>query len=427
MAAPDGYCEHDRARLVPEPPKGTARSDRRSPFSRDRARVLHSAALRRLAGKTQVLGPGEGAEVTGMPRTRLTHSLEVAQIGRGIAEDLGCDPDVVDTAGLAHDIGHPPFGHNGERALDEFATDCGGFEGNAQTLRILTRLEPKIGDGEVNSGLNLTRACLDATGKYPWPRRAGQRKYGVYTDDLPVFAWIRDGAPADRCCLEAQIMDWADDVAYSVHDVEDGILNGRIDLAALAAPAERAALVGLAAMHFGAERGALEEAAEALLALPVVAAVRGFATHSAPVAAHRALKRLTSELVGRFVQAATDATQAVHGDRPLRRYDADLVVPGPARAEVALLKAVALRYVMADPQRLAMQARQRELLAELAASLLAKGPDALDPVFAQAWRDAPDDAARRRVVVDQVAVLTDQQAVVRHAAVVRGRPPEGGC
>jgi dGTPase len=411
------YTEHDRARLVPEPPKGSARSDRRSPFSRDRARVLHSAALRRLAGKTQVLGPGEGAEVSGIPRTRLTHSLEVAQIGRGMAEDLGCDPDVVDTAGLAHDIGHPPFGHNGERALDEFAVDCGGFEGNAQTLRILTRLEPKVGDGEQTSGLNLTRACLDASAKYPWPRRAGLRKFGVYADDLAVFEWVRDGAPVDRRCLEAQVMDWSDDVAYSVHDVEDGILTGRIDLAALGSPVERAALADLATRHFGPEPAALEEAAVALTALPVVAAVRGFAIGSATVSDHRALKRLTSELVGRFVQAATDATQARYGDRPLRRYDADLVVPTLAAAEVALLKAVALRYVMADPQRLAMQADQRGLLHELAASLLAKGPDALDPVFAQYWRDAPDDAARRRVVVDQVAVLTDQQAVARHASV----------
>jgi dGTPase len=409
------YSAHDRARPSPEPPKGNGK-ERRSPFARDRARVLHSAALRRLAGKTQVVGPGEGAEVSGVPRTRLTHSLEVAQIGRGIAEELGCDPDVVDTAGLAHDIGHPPFGHNGERALDEFATAwglVGGFEGNAQTLRILTRLEPKI-DGV---GLNLTRASLDASCKYPWVRRPGDRKYSAYPEDAEVFAWVREGAPPQRRCLEAQIMDWSDDVAYSVHDVEDGILAGRIDLAALGAPGERAALVDLAVRHFGGEAAALARAADALLTLPVVAAVRGFSAASASTADHVALKRLTSELVGRFVHAAVEATRAVHGDVPLRRYGADLVVPAAAAAEVALLKAVALRYVMSDPGRLAMQARQRDLLVGLATALRDGAPGSLDPAFADEWAAATDAPGQIRVVLDQVAILTDQQAIARHRAV----------
>ena len=413
------YTDHDRERLLPEPHK--TGSERRTPFSRDRARVLHSAALRRLAGKTQVVGPGEGAEISGVPRTRLTHSLEVAQIGRGIAEELGCDPDVVDTAGLAHDIGHPPFGHNGEVALDRWGAACGGFEGNAQTLRILTRLEPKVDDGAATAGLNLTRATLDASAKYPWTRRPGLVKYGAYADDAAVLAWVRDGAPESRRCIEAQVMDWSDDVAYSVHDVEDGILSGRIDLAVLGSPAERAALADAAAAHFGADPAALDEAGAVLLALPVVDAVRGFAPRTAPSSAHVALKRLTSELVGRFVLAAVDATRAVHGDGPLTRYAADLVVPPRAAAEVALLKAVALRYVMSDPRRLAMQGRQRALLTELADALLAGAPDTLDPVLAEDWHVAGDDAARRRVVVDQVAVLTDQQAVARHVALTARR------
>jgi dGTPase len=409
-----GYSDHDRERPVPEPPKG-AGNGHRGPFARDRARVLHSAALRRLAGKTQVVGPGEGAELSGVPRTRLTHSIEVGQIGREMADELGADPDVVDTAGLAHDIGHPPFGHNGEVALDEFGAACGGFEGNAQTLRILTRLEPKI----IGFGLNLTRATLDASCKYPWQRRPRMRKFGVYAEDAAIFAWIRDGAPGDRCSLESQIMDWADDVAYSVHDVEDGILAGRIDLAALAHGDELAALVDLAGMHFHPDSGALARAADALLALPVVDAVRGFSTATARTVEYTALKRLTSELVGRFTVAATEATRARHGDRPLQRYAADLVVPPAAHAEVALLKAVALRYVLSDPRRKAMQARQRELITELGAALLAGAPDTLDPVLAEDWKDAADDTARLRVVVDQVAVLTDQQAVTRHAALLR--------
>jgi dGTPase len=152
---------------------------------------------------------------------------------------------------------------------------------------------------------------------------------------------------------------------------------------------------------------------------PVLAAVRGFSAATATSAAHVALKRLTSDLVGRFVLAAVEATRAVHGDAPLTRYAADLVVPAGAYAEVALLKALALRYVMSDPSRLAMQAGQRELVAELGEALLAGAPGSLDPVRAEDWVAAADDVERRRVVVDQIAVLTDAQAVARHAALTR--------
>src|SRR3954470_6439852 len=178
----------DAQRWIPEPTKDSGYG--RTPYERDRARVLHSAGFRRLAAKTQVHTAGSDDFL----RTRLTHSLEVAQISREMGARLGCDPDVVDVAGLAHDLGHPPFGHNGEAALDAVARPCGGFEGNAQTLRVLTRLEAKV-DG---AGLNLTRASLDAVSKYPWPRAEGERKFGVYADDLPVFRWLRDGAPEER-------------------------------------------------------------------------------------------------------------------------------------------------------------------------------------------------------------------------------------
>ena len=410
------YSEHDRQRRCAEAPKAAAltgsRADGRSAFARDRARVLHSAALRRLAGKTQVVGPGEGAEVSGVPRTRLTHSLEVAQIGRGIADELGADPDLVDTAGLAHDIGHPPFGHNGERALDEVAQPCGGFEANAQTLRILTRLEPKVD----HAGLNLTRACLDAATKYPWPRRAGTAKFGVYDDDREVFEWMREGAPERRTCLEAQIMDWADDVAYSVHDVEDGVLAGRLSLSVLGDPGERAAVAELAAKHFSRlSVSVLEGAARDLLELPAVADLARPGFDASP-GALVALKRMTSELVGRFAAAAVTGTRAGHGDGPLGRYAATLEVPERVAAEVALLKALALRYVMSDPRRLAVQEGQRQVLAELVTLLADRSPEPLEPTFRAAWHTAADDAARLRVVVDQVASLTDAQALAWHRA-----------
>jgi dGTPase len=398
------YDETARARWVPEPSKPHPRSGR-SEFERDRARLVHSAALRRLAAKTQVVGPSTDDFV----RNRLTHTLEVAQVGRDLARRLGCDPDVVETAALAHDIGHPPFGHNGERALNDLSASCGGFEGNAQTLRILTRLEAKR-DG---AGLNLTRATLDAATKYPWVRsELDPRKYGVYPDDLPVFDWLREGAPNRARCLEAQVMDLADDVAYSVHDLEDGIVAGKIDLAALTDPGARRAVWTTVREWYlpGVDDAELDDALAWLWALESWPT----ASYDGSRGALAALKNLTSDLIGRFCAAVEHATHAEHGEGPLVRYAGDLVVPPETELAVAALKGIAAHYVMRAEDRVGILDRQREVIAELVSMLRLRGSADLEPVFQADFAAAASDAARLRVVVDQVASLTDASAVVWH-------------
>ena len=406
-----GYDSHATARWTAEPPK-RARSSGRGPFERDRARVLHSAALRRLAAKTQVVEVGSGD----FPRTRLTHSLECAQVGRELGAALGCDADLVDAACLAHDLGHPPFGHNGESALAEIASGCGGFEGNAQSLRLLTRLEAKV----PGAGLNLTRATLDATLKYPWLAGHGEAKYGAYADDIAVFSWIRAAAPDGRPCLEAQVMDWADDVAYSVHDLEDGLHAGMVTLRQLRDGGERLAVAELTAAAY-CDPGSvgvaeLAEVFAALLELPCWPA----AFDGGP-AALAGLKNLTSELIGRFCEAALDATLSDRpaGAGPATRYSLDLVVPRRQRLECALLKGVTAHYVMSRPGVAAAQARQRELIAELAAAVLAGAPQTVEPVLRPAYRAAGSDQARLRVIIDQIASLTDTSAIAWHDRLCR--------
>jgi dGTPase len=394
-----GYDECAAARWVAEPPKRAWRGD----FERDRARVLHCAGLRRLSAKTQVVAAGSAD----FPRTRLTHSLECAQIGRELGQEIGCAPDLVDAACLAHDIGHSPFGHNGEAALNELAAPFGGFEGNAQSLRLLTRLEPKV----PGAGLNLTRATLDATLKYPWFGEPGS-KFGAYADDAEVFGWVRAGAPAGRPCLEAQVMDWADDVAYSVHDMEDGFHAGLITFKTFKSPPEREAVSRTAITYCrdGVSEAELAEVLESLLALDIWPV-----SYDGGPAAAAALKNLTSELIGRFCLAAQQATMARFGrSGPLTRYTADLIVPRQQRLECALLKAITAHYVMTRAGAAEAQARERELLTELAYAIERGAPQTLDPLLRPSWLAAETDAARRRVVIDQVASLTDTSAIAWH-------------
>jgi dGTPase len=400
-----GYEPHDTDRWLPE-----THTNPRSDFARDRGRLLHSSALRRLAQKTQVLSPTQGMDFA---RNRLTHSLEVAQVGRELAVNLALDPDVVDTACLAHDLGHPPFGHNGERALSVWADDIGGFEGNAQTLRLLTRLEPKVfGPDGQSYGLNLTRASLDASCKYPWPQSqglpdpSGRSKFGFYDDDQPAFAWLRAGAPERVRCIEAQVMDLSDDIAYSVHDFEDAIVNGYLDVPALSARADHDDLVDSMFEWIGGEidHDGLIAAFDRLDSLAY-----WIDTWDGSRRDLARLKNLTSQLIGRFAGESVRATREAYPQNKAR-FAADVVVPIETRAEIAVLKGIVAANVMSTNARKPIYARQRGILTELADSLWAR-PEQLDIGFAEDWAAAPDDAARKRVVVDQVASLTDVSAL----------------
>src|SRR6201997_2799573 len=245
MAAPRApyACDpdHSRGRLFPEPPSKT-----RSPFRRDCDRVIHSTAFRRLKHKTQVFVFHEGDHY----RTRLTHSLEVAQIARALARQLGLDEDVAETLALAHDLGHPPFGHAGERALDAGLKGHGGFDHNAQSLRVVTALEHRYPGFD---GLNLTWESLEGIVKHNGPliARDGSalgryREHGVPTG-IAEFVAAYDLELWSFASLEAQVAAIADDIAYDAHDIDDGLRAGLFrvdDLKAIPLMAEIIAEIG---------------------------------------------------------------------------------------------------------------------------------------------------------------------------------------
>ncbi len=397
-----GYTPADRERFFDEPAKRGGRTE----FARDRARIIHSFALRRLAAKTQVAVPW----ATDFPRTRLSHSLECAQVGRELGAALGADPDLMEGACLAHDIGHPPFGHNGEEVLNQLAHSCGGFEGNAQSLRLLIRLEAKtvLVDGK-SVGLNLTRASLDAATKYPWSRVVNAKKFGVYEDDLEIFNWYRSGVESGKTSIEAQIMDWSDDVAYSVHDMEDSLVSGQIKLDQLSNDLPKLFKV--------AKDMYLADITEAEMVIALTALQKISCWPRYYDGTHRSLARLkdlASQLIGRFAQAAEVATQEKYGDSNLTRYSANLVVPRAQRVEVALLKSMAGHYVINADTSQIRYGEQQKLLTELVEAILASAPATLEGFFLQDWQRAENDQQRVRVVIDQVASLTDPGAIALH-------------
>ena len=409
MSSLSNYSAADQERYLDEPAKRPGRTE----FMRDRARVIHSAALRRLAAKTQVAVPWEND----FQRTRLSHSLECAQIGRELGESLGADPDLLETACLSHDMGHPPFGHNGEEALAEVAAPCGGFEGNAQSFRLLTRIEAKTVSPDGKSlGLNLTRASLDAATKYPWARAENPRKFGVYDDDTEIFNWVREGAPAGRKCIEAQIMDWSDDCAYSVHDLEDAIFAGQVSVSNFDNDFD--ILYTEMVSGYGSD-ASKEEVAAALTRLQALSCWPATFDRT-----HRALARLkdtTSQLIGRFVLAAELETRTVHGDGPLTRYSANLEIPREQKIEVDFLKAVAGHYLINAAASQERYAKQQVVIHELVEMLFTAAPNELDPIFEDDWKIATTDSERLRVVVDQIASLTDPGAYALHAHLSKRR------
>ena len=393
-----GYNQFDEERFVTELPK---RHGRRA-FARDKARVLHSAGLRRLSAKTQVMSAG----ADDFPRTRLTHTLEVAQIGRELGDALGCDPDLVETACLVHDLGHPPFGHNGEEALHKASLDIGGFEGNAQTFRLLTRLESKtIRDGR-SLGLNLTRATLDAATKYPWAFDGKNPKFGFYEEDKEIFDWVRLNVKNQSKVFEAQVMDIADDIAYSVHDIEDAIYGQHFSPLALDSEPEFKEVVKLAATEYAPEinEDNLNKALNSLIKQSWW--VKSFTATQVDMAA---LKNMTSHLIGKFTEEIEQATKAGNKAENFTRYNANLIVPLETKAQIAVLKAVVNLFVMQRKGAAENYAKEQDLILNIVEGLQ-NNPQKLDPQFKHQFENAGSSKEAKRAVIDQVASLTDSSA-----------------
>jgi len=390
--------------------------DPRTDGQRDRDRILYTDHLRRLSGVTQVAASGEASQF----HNRLTHSLEVAQLGRRMAERvISADPDasdivnadVVEAAALGHDLGHPPFGHCAEMELDKLVKDQGladGFEGNAQSFRIVTKLATRA---EEHPGLDLTRATLQALTKYPWARAAGgkeEKKFGRFHPERADFDWSREGLAApSRRTAEAEIMDWADDVAYALHDVEDFFRAGLIPLDRLTHP-ESVEWEEFLTYAFAGIKPPPDEEEDYLR---VAADLR---QELPPQPWHFSRSRgFFERLIPSRINSFTSALSLVEG---IIQVDDD------ARREVALLKQLTWRYVIEAPALAAQQEGQRNVVRTLYRFYLGaiSDPKAVRtlPVNAQAYLanleltgQHDDEKVTARVACDIVASLSEAQAI----------------
>ena len=410
-------------------------SDSRRPAERDRDRIIYSPSLRRLSGITQVAP--SSADPACNVHNRLTHVLEVAQIGRSMTEQLlkdpkqkviastigGVDPIVVEAACLAHDLGHPPFGHVTEDALNEKLEDNkirGGFEGNAQTFRIVTRLdERRVGV----TGLDLTRATLNALIKYPWPRGDSgkeRHKWGYYGSDVIDFEFARelDAKGATRKSAEAELMEWSDDIAYSVHDLEDFYQVGKIPLDRLAKDEEERKR-----FFQGVEKVWKERKPEVLAHwekykdafteflvtfIPFERPFDGSADQ------RKQLKNLTSFLVGRYIGGIKLRVPTNSSERYVE-IDEDY------ERELSLLKELTWHYVIRDPALITQQHGQRHIIGGLfdvyyESASKRKHWHILPPRFHQIAESENVDSEekkeeRGRMVCEMISCMTENQAV----------------
>ena len=412
------YTSHDKERICV--PERLPKSDERSDFERDRSRIIHSAAFRRLQGKTQVFTAGEGDFF----RTRLTHSLEVAQIGKGLAMRLGANPELVETVSLIHDIGHPPFGHSGEEELKRLMKPYGGFEANAQNIRILTKLESK---SDKYDGLNLTRATIDGQLKYKEIFDPTKRKF-VYEDDIDIVGWASkeartavtgSDASYNWKSFECGIMDWADEIAYAVHDLEDSIHADYIGASTFYAQSQDdhriVHIIESVREKFKTCAINVSEVYQKLNAC-ILRENPSFQKLGAPDS-HKLQKsnrkRLTSYLIGRYIKATSRIERGELTKETISpRYIYDIYIPVKYQVEVALINSLIREFVIDSPQVRTLEEKGKYIIGSLFSKFTEK--DNAKFLLPDDWKGYlpanPSQKDKARVVSDYLSGMTDDYA-----------------